>query len=98
MVYAAHVFEGIGMGFMILARQPNVQRHFCAFFGASPVVSCKYGKDCLPITQLIDLLDQSADFGLSCSLKCTPVSQYYTLLLIVLTRKHSDSGRIFLLS
>ena len=47
MVYAAHVFEGIGMGFMNRARQPNVlpqarsldeQRRYRAFFGASPVV------------------------------------------------------------
>ena len=47
MVYQAHVFEGIGMGYMSRANEPNLlpearsldeQRRFWAFFGASPEV------------------------------------------------------------
>ena len=47
MVYAAHVFEGIGLGYMNRAEEPNLLpqarsldelRRFRAFFGASPEV------------------------------------------------------------
>ena len=76
MVYAAHVFEGIGLGYMNRAAEPNLlpqarsldeQRRFRAFFGSSPEV-CSQLWDCsLQQRLLIGLHVQNTCYGLSFS-------------------------------